>query len=835
MWMRSISIYLIALVALVAGNHISYGQSRTVITGQVIDKSTGEPIPFANVYFKSTSVGATSDFDGKYAISTYEGYDSLVASYIGYNTLTLPVKSGTIQTINFYLDPGTVNLEEIVVYSGENPAWAIIRKAVKAKNQHDKRALDSYEYESYNKIEIDIDNFSEDLKSTKAFGQVAAVMDSIAQLRGYDGDPILPVFISESVSNYYVKTDPFAKREEVLKTRIKGVGVDDGSFISQIIGASYQEYNFYRNWLNILNKEFISPISDGWRLYYDYDLIDSLEIDGEECFLLNVVPKRDEDPAFNGSIWITKKDYALKQVDLKIDKSTNLNFVEYIRIQQELVPTSEGPSIPSKTRVLVDVSPLDDDTPGLLTKFYNSARNIKVNTNRKNSFYSSEVMVKEDYAIYDEEYWDDHRHEPLKDEELYAYEMIDTLRTIPVVKRYEKIVQTLSTGYFRVGKIDIGPWPYTWAYNDFEGHRFRAGFKTNINFSNKWKFNSYIAYGTEDKQIKYGVSLGYIIDRYPWTEIGIKRIAEVDQLGLKSEDLQDNQIFLAASRFGTLIRPYWYENNKLFFKTELLKGLNQTININLEHYDPQFPFYYYDNGIPEASTLKSRFDVASVEYSIRYARDERFVQFENSRLSLGINRWPSLEVSYTYGIQGALGDLEFHKLEVDFRQRVNFGFLGITNYQIKGGKVFNTVPYPILENHIGNESFFYTSAAFNTMNFFEFVSDTYTSFRWQHQFGGLILNRIPLMRKLKWRLLATSNILYGSLSQENIDLIPAQGPDGTDLPPFKGLGDDPYVEVGYGIENILRFIRFDVFHRLSYLDEPNANKIAFKVSMQIIL
>lgn len=834
MW-KNFCVYVILISGSLVFPDQASAQGKTEVSGKVIDKATGEAIPFVNVYFKSSSVGVTTDFDGKYQVSSYENYDTLVASYIGYNTVEKPIQVGKKQSVDFFMDAGTVNLQEVVVFSGENPAWAIIRKAVKHKNVNDKRSLDSYEYTSYNKIEIDINNLSENLRGRKTFKKISTVIDSMAQLKGYDGNPVLPVFMSESLSKFYAINNPYAKREEILKSRIKGVGVDDGSFISQIVGASYQEYNFYRNWLSILDKEFVSPISDGWRLYYDYDLVDSLKVDGVNCYQLTVIPKRKEDPAFNGTIWISKDTYALKQVDLTIDKSTNLNFVDYLRVQQDLRPTDAGPWIPVKTRVLVDITPVDDETPGLLTKFYNSNEKVEVNAGRKRNFYESQVLVREDYSSFEEDFWEKNRHEPLKNEEIYAFDMIDTLRSIPVVKKYETIIKTLTTGYFRAGKVDYGPWPYVWAYNDFEGHRFRVGLRTNGYFSNKWKFKGYLAYGTEDENFKYGLYAGYIVSRFPWTEVGVYRKEDVEQVGLKTEDLQENLFFLAASRFGSLTRPYLHTENKVFVKAELVKGLNQTINLRVEHYDPQFPFYYYDDPANEMN-LMHQFDVASVKYSIRYARDERFVQFENERVSLGINRWPSLELSYTYGMDGVLGgDLEYQKLEFDFRHRINFGFLGVTSYQINGGKILNAVPYMMLENHVGNESFFYTPAAFNTMNYFEFVSDTYAYLKLQHRFNGLIWNRLPLLRKLKWRLLATANILEGSLSDENKELIPEYGPDGVLLPSFKGLDDKPYVEVGYGVENVFKFFRFDVFHRISYLDEPDANKIAFKVSMQIIL
>ena len=229
---------------------------------------------------------------------------------------------------------------------------------------------------SYNKIEFDIDNLTDKFKSRRLVQKVQAVIDSVDRIAGEDGNPVLPIFFSESISKFYFRNNPTLQKENILKTKITGVGIQDGTFVSQLIGSSLQEYNFYQNWLNILNKEFVSPIADGWRYYYDVFLIDSLYIDNYLCYRIDIYPKRDQDLAFSGSIWITKEHYALKRVDLFIDKSANLNFIERIKIQQELERTEAGPWIPVKSRVLVDVSEVSENYAGLLAKFYTSNKGL---------------------------------------------------------------------------------------------------------------------------------------------------------------------------------------------------------------------------------------------------------------------------------------------------------------------------------------------------------------------------------------------------------------------------------------------------------------------------
>ncbi|MFZ6002246.1 MAG: DUF5686 family protein, partial [Bacteroidota bacterium] len=240
---------------------------ETIVQGKVTDAASGDPIPFVNVVFKGTTVGGTTDFDGKFLIKTSKPVDSVVATYIGYRPRTKAIKPGVSQTITFQLEEDVINLQEVVIKAGENPAFEVLRNVVRNKNKNDKRKFTAYEYDTYTKIEIDVDNISDKLREKKFMKKITQVLDSVDRIAGEDGKPILPLFITESVSKLYYRDDPSLKTERVLNTKIHGVGIEDGTTVMQVVGSSFQEYNFYQNWLNILTKEFVSPIADGWRLY----------------------------------------------------------------------------------------------------------------------------------------------------------------------------------------------------------------------------------------------------------------------------------------------------------------------------------------------------------------------------------------------------------------------------------------------------------------------------------------------------------------------------------------------------------------------------------------
>lgn len=806
--------------------------SQTTLSGKVTDRETGDPVPFANVVILGTDLGTATDFEGHFSLAFDTQADSIRVSYLGYAPISKVLPGGREQRVNFQLLTTAYPLSEFVFEAGENPAYPILRKVVLNKHRHDQRQLKGYESDNYTKIEIDIGEISEKLRNRKVITEVTSVLDGIRILTDDEGQQILPVFLSETVSKFYFRSQPNLSKEEILNTRVSGVGITDGTTVSQLTGSVFQEYNFYKNWLRILEKDFISPIADGWKGFYDYDLSDSVKVGEDSCYVLQLYPLRKQDLAFSGTIWINKKDYSLKQVDLTIPKEVNLNFVDQIKIQQELISTSEGPYLVHKSRVLVKFGQIPPGAAGLLAKFYSSSKNIKVGEPRPPSFFNKTIELKVDEVLKEEE-WKSHRHDPLSDEELSVLEMVDTLKNIPIIKFYSESLLFLASGYHPVGKLDLGPWTGLLNYNSVEGIRFGMGARTNYKFSKKWVFEGYLAYGFVDKELKYDASVTYILDRARWTTATVRAQREIDQVGLKLDELQDNAIFLALSRFGKLRRPYYARDQSLLIQREFFKGFTVSGALKHSQFEPLYNFYYLEK---DSREFRNRFESTEAQLSLRYGRDEMFVIDDNYRISLGLSKWPVFSLDYARGLQAIGGEIAYNKYSLSILQKVNMGLLGITRYQFNAAAIRGEVPYPLLENHLGNETAFYTTAAFNLMNFFEFASDRYASLNYWHHFEGLFFNKIPLIRRLKWRAVANANVLYGSLSEKNWLNAPVTDPQGNNLTTFSRLDPAvPYVEVGYGIENIFKIFRVDAFHRLTYLDQPGVKKFGVKVSAQLIL
>ena len=820
---------------------ISSIQAQTVIKGKVTDAESGDPIPFASVVIKGTSVGSPTDFDGFYTIEGDAASDTLLVSFIGYETRYKVYQKGITQTINFQLTPEAKGLDDFVVFAREeeNPAFAIMRSVIDNKRTNDKRTLDAYEYDSYNKIQIDVDNISEQLRNKKYMQKISAVLDSIEVIAGEDGKPVLPLFISESLSKFYYRDNPRLQKEEIERTRIKGVAIEDGSLISQVIGSSFQEYNFYQNRMNIVEKEFASPIGDAWRLIYEYELQDSLYLGDEFVYLLEFKPKNDQELAFFGNLWITKSDFAIKQIDATMQSTANLNFIDRIKIQQELERTETGAWLPIKSRILIDATEITKKSAGFLAKFYSSNKNIKITAPKPTKFFERTIELAEDAKYSDEDFWQANRHDKLSDTEVNVMAMIDSLNNIRFVKTWTNVLKTVARGYVEVGKFDLGPWPFLFGLNDVEGPRVRLGGRTNENFSRKWQFNCYGAYGFTDERFKYGLGVNVILNREKWTTITASYRNDIDQFGIQLDPLTsslDGSAFLALTQLGNLIRPFRYERFEIDGFRQFSRSFSTGMQLKKQSFNPQFDFRYRTDLSRTDSPVASNFETTEATVIFKFARDESFLINDNSRISLGTLRWPTLLLSYTRGFRSLGGDFDYNRLNFGVSQRLKAGFWGVFRYQVSAGHIFEDVPYPLLTSHIGNEQFVYTDIAYNTMNFFEFSSQSFASLSVQHNFEGFVFNRIPLLRRLKWRLVGTGNLLFGGVSQSTLDAQIRTDEIGNDLPFFNVLESGrPFAEVGLGIENIFKVFRVDFIRRLTYLENDGVDRTAIKLSFNLSL
>ncbi|WP_245553822.1 DUF5686 family protein [Cytophaga aurantiaca] len=829
----------IVLTTFFFASFISFSFSQTItIKGYILDSTTTDTIPFVTVYVQGTGYGTTSDDAGFYELEVPTSTDSIWVTTMGYVTkvIALPKKKTVLQ-LNISISED-LSIPEIVIVPRENPAYRILREVVKHKNDNDKRKLSGYEYETYNRTSIFVNNINQELREKKIMQQVAGVLDSMKSLKDSDGKPMIPVLMSETVSSYYYRTNPNASKEVIKAVKVEGIGMDDGSLLSQVLGSTFQEYNFYENYMHILDKDFISPISDSWHIFYDYKLVDSLYMDSLWCYKINFTPKQPKDLAFYGTMWITDSTFALKQIEGEIHKEANLNFIDKIQIKQNLIPFEGGAWLPETTHIYLDLEDIGK-LPSMVATFYSNIQDPVVNKPKEKTFFDQRIEVLEDAQEKSPEFWSKVYEDTTRKTDPEVYKMIDTIRNLPIIKSYVEVLDIAINGYKNLGKIEVGSYLSFYSYNNIEGHKFQLGIRTNTDFSKKVILKGFVGYGTRDDRLKYGGSATFILSRKPWTQAGAYYKYDIDQIGAPSEKLANNNLFLAFTRWGTLRGPYYSRQVGVFFERDLTKNIMPKVIFRHMWFDPIYNFAAYESEPTASYTpgLVEQFQTTELILLLKLSYDELFLQNGNERISLGGKKWPIAHIQYTAGLKGVLGgDYNYHKLQLTLNQSIRFGIVGRTNYEFTIGKIYKPVPYPLIENHIGNQTLFYTTAAFNLMNFFEYSSDQYASIRLKHDLDGLISNRIPVMKQLKWRFFLTTNVLFGSMSEQNKNLLAPINSAGEPTVKISSLDPTrPYVEVGYGIDNIFKCARIDFIHRVTYRDVPDISKFGIKISFRFII
>jgi hypothetical protein len=301
--------------------------------------------------------------------------------------------------------------------------------------------------------------------------------------------------------------------------------------------------------------------------------------------------------------------------------------------------------------------------------------------------------------------------------------------------------------------------------------------------------------------------------------VGFRRTYDLERVGVSADNIGNNSLFSAYSRFGTIRRPYFQEENLAYVRREMGRGFTQTLALRNRTFEPLFPFAFQPQLKDDDQTIRSTYRVTELVSETRFAPDEVMLQNDNVRVSAGAIRKPIFTLRYTLGLRNALGgDFAYQRIAVSMKHSFRMGVLGRSYYTIGAGIIPGTVPYPLLYTPLGNESSFYVGNAYNLMNYFEFVCDQWATVQFEHNFGGLFFNRIPLLRQLKWRELITAKVLAGSVSSGNLAMIPATNASGQAVEGFSSLTQTPYVEVGYGIDNIFKVLRVDAIHRLTYRD-----------------
>jgi hypothetical protein len=796
-----------------------FGQ-LTKIMGVVSDSLTGEPMPFVNVHFKGTTIGLTTDFEGAYSIETHKPSDSLIASFVGYDRQAKAVKKSQFQYINFSLYPGNVTLETVEIVAGENPAEVLLRKIIANKKNNDPDQYEAYQYEAYNKIQVDANNITDNFKQRRMFKPFQFIFDNV-DTSTVNGKTYLPIFLSEAISDVYTKKK--SSIEIIKATKISGL---ENESVMELLGDKFKHTNIYDNYIDLFQKNFVSPIANFGLSFYRYYLVDSAYFDNKYCYKVMFKPRHKQTLTFMGHYWVHDTTFAIKQVEMRIVDDANINFINDLVLAKEFDLIDGKYWLLTKDYIIGDLNLIEDNekTLGFFGRKSTTFRNYVINQPKEDKFYSRPVnVIVEDSANKHEDlFWLENRHEELTRDEKTIYFMIDTLKTIPRFNTYIDIIEMVTTGYFKWGYVELGPYASTLSFNAVEGARFRVGGRTSNKFSTKLMLNTYVAYGIWDARWKYGAGFQYMLNKSPRRSFGGSFKYDLEQLGASQNAFREDFFLAFLFRRNPADKLSMVEEGKLYYEHEWFTGFSNTINLIHRNLYPvgDTKFETVDQGDTITETAITS---TEIRLDTRLAYKETFLTGEFERISLGA-KYPIIDIRYGYGIKSSRSDYEYHKLQISVNHWFNVFNLGWSRYRVEVGRIWGTLPYPLLKLHEGNETYFFDESAHNMMNYYEFVSDKYITAYYTHHFDGFFFNRIPLFRKLKWREVAFVNGLVGGMDETNKDY--------SVFPEGLYTLSKPYFETGAGIENIFKVARIDAVWRLSYLDNPNIQKFGIRFSLQ---
>ncbi len=851
-------IILIALLQAVAGIFLSHAQSFTSASGIVKDSITGEPLPFVSVYFDGSTIGAMTDDNGTFTLQNNQGYTKLAAASLGYDTKFIDLKPGKKNdNLEVLLKPTAFEISEVVVkpkrekYTRkDNPAVELIKKVIAHKNDNRIEAKPEYQTEVYEKLSLSLDNFNPNLDKNKFLKKFKFIKNYL-DTSEFNGKPILTVSVRENLSDFYYRKSPKAEKTIVRAKRMQGIDktLDDGGGITSNLEEIFKSINIFDNNIPILLNRFVSPLSSTLATtYYHYYIMDTLDVGGDKCVDLAFVPANSESYGFTGRLYITLDgNYAVKKVLLNTPANINLNWVDKLRIEQEFKQMPDSTWVLDQENTFVNFYVVKG-TQQLYAHQLRNYDNYNFNVQNADSVFGllGALHVLPEATVQPDTFWIHNRPIPLKEKEDALKDLLGQLRKVPAFNAIIKTAEILITGYIptandkKVTKFDFGPMNTTFSANHLEGFRMRVGGMTTANLNPYWFASGYLAYGTNDRKIKYNLKLTHSFTKKEYHEgenpvNNLSFIQEYDVYTPGQDFLftsKDN-IFVAWKVGEPVTKMQYIRKSVLQYEKEWLNGLTWKSWIMNQNNEAAGTLQYIKRD--ESGNLYhiKDFTTSEIGTQLRFASGERAYNGRSGKESVfNLSKdAPVFKLSHQLGIKGVLGgDYNYNHTEISAEKRIWLSSFGHIDAQVKAGKVWDKVPFPLLILPNTNQSVTIQPEAFHMMNALEFVTDQYVSFNATYYLKGWILNRIPGIKWLRLREVLSFNMIYGGLTDKNNPtLTPGLFllPDGT-----QPLGSTPYMECSVGLENIFKILRIDYYRRLTYLDHPDIKKGGIRIALR---
>ena len=830
------------------------------IKGVITDSLTNEPLMYITVQYEGKGVGGISNANGEYQVETRKGWDELTFSAVGYITKKVKLKPGT-RVLNVKLQSDDIMLSEVVVkpkkekYSRKNtPAVEFMKKVIENKKALKLEENDYYQYQKYEKMKMSLNDVTPDKMEKGIYKKFSFFKDQV-EVSPKTNKMILPISIKETASKTIFRKSP--KSEKTIIEGMNSTGIEEffntGDMLGTILTDVFSDINIYDDDIRLLQRRFVSPIG-----FYKYYLMDTLMVDRQECVHLTFVPQNPQDFGFTGHLYVVKDStYAVKKCTMNLPKKTGVNFVENLDIVQQFEQLPDGNWV------------LTDDDMTVELHFVKGIQGLEVQRTTKYSDYQfteieprlfrlkGNVIKEANMLAKSDEYWAKVRQVPLTKKESTMDVFMNRIEQIPGFKYVIFGAKALIENFVETGskkhpsKFDFGPINTMITSNYVNGTRFRLSGMTTGNLDPHWSLSGYGAYGTKDKKWFYSGQVAYSFNKreyvlweFPKHYIAFKYTYDVMSPMDKYLATDKDNLFVGW-KWTTVDQMSYMRDATLTYELETNTGFSVQAMARHRNDQPAGQLQYWKNNgetpgqWDEKNTLVHDITTTELGVTLRYAPGETFVNTKQRRVPVSLDA-PTFTLSHTAGFKGVLGgEYNFNLTEASIRKRFWLGSWGKLDVTARAGAQWNTVPFSLLNLPMANLSYItQNNESFNLINNMEFLNDRYASLNLSYDMNGKLFNRIPLIKKLKWREMFRIRGLWGTLTDKNnpyksnnpdLFLFPMR--DG--VPTSHVMGKTPYVEASVGIYNIFKLLHIEYVRRLTYTDIPGVKKggIRFMILM----
>lgn len=832
-------------VAVLAVAFAAMGQTSPVtqITGLVRDSVSHEGIPYASISLVGTDEGTLATEQGGFAINSRARFTSLRVTAMGYRAQVVDIKPGQGSVVLIDLVPDGVQLGELVVRKGkekyskkDNPAVEMIKRLRARRDEGDPRRSPHYGYTQYERMMVGFG----DLEEIAGKPGDQRWIDEYADTSLLTGKRVLPFSIKETVARDYYSINPAAHRQVIIGTRSAGIDEQiDQTNIKRVMDDFLGEIDIFQNDVTLLTNRFVSPLSRIAVDFYKFYLNDTVLVDGERCAVLSFVPFTPQTFGFLGRLYVSLEDSTMfiKRVALGVPHDINLNYVERMSIEQnfERAPGGYRLKVRDDAEVTMKLLP---GVPELFVRRETCYRDHHFERPDHSVFGNAAEQTVDSRAPYmPEEFWQEYRPTGARTTATTMSALMKRLRGSKLFYWAEQVVLVLVNGYIptaRVSKVDIGPVNTTISGNSLEGLRLRVGAMTNVNLSRHWFARGYVAYGFRDKKVKYMGSLEYsftpkkaLDQEFPIHSLRLTHRYDVDKLGQHYLYTNQDNVFLTLRRHKD-VRMQYLRTTRLEYRREWYNHFSIALAVehNVHEATQYVPFAYADG------RESRRYTQAGFSAQLRFAPGETFYQARSYRIPINMDA-PIITLTHTYMPRGFMGSLhEVNKTELGLQKRFWFSAFGYADVILKGEKVWSQVAYPDLLMPNVNLSYTIQPESYALMKPMEFIGDQALSWNLTYWGNGVLMNRLPLIKRLRLREVISMRGVWGSLSDKNNPAINHSGsflfPDDA---PCQSLEGKPYIEAGVGLDNILTILRIDYVWRITHRDHAGTDRRGIRIQL----